>query len=280
MKPKYSLGQNFLKNPAVVEKIITLARVGSDDKILEIGPGTGVLTNRLVQLASLVIAVEKDDELFEYLAQRFQGHPGVVLKHGDILEYDLNRLLLPGMKVVANLPYNIATQIILRLAEVSQRISSVVVMVQKEVALRMCASPADRDYSALSVLLAADFDCVRGFIVGPESFSPRPRVDSMVVRLVPKDRPIPGPDREAFQKVVFAAFGNRRKMLRNSLMNLPGIKKDALARIEIRSGISLGRRPQELSLEEFFCLSRAYRELVPADSSCQRDDYKGDYEPL
>lgn len=264
MKPKYSLGQNFLKNQAVVDKIITLARLDGNDKVLEIGPGTGVLTDKLLRHAALVVAVEKDDGLFERLMQRFQGHPRLVLKHGDILEYDMNELLSPGMKVVANLPYNIATPIILRLADVSEMPSSVVVMVQKEVGLRICASPGDRDYSALSVLLMAVFERDQGFVVGPESFSPRPKVDSMAIRLVPKDRPIPEPERGAFQKVVLAAFGNRRKMLRNSLMRLPGMTKESLLKIELDSGVSLGKRPQDLSPEEFFCLSRAYRGLAAA----------------
>ncbi len=257
MSPKSSLGQNFLKNPGIVEKIIHFAEVSENDVVLEIGPGTGVLTARLLEEASRVIAVEKDDRLCEKLGRKFAYRENLELIHGDILESDLAGLVSERMKIVANLPYNIASQIILRLADVSGRLASVVVMVQKEVGMRICASMGQKDYSALTVILSAVFDASPGFIVGPKNFHPVPKVDSMVIRLVPKESTIPEAHRKGFRGTVFAAFGQRRKMLRNSLLQLSGLTRDLLEEAAGDVGISLDQRPQDLSWEDFYRLSRS-----------------------
>ncbi len=262
MRPKYSLGQNFLKNPGIVDKIIHFSEVSREDTILEIGPGTGALTARLLEDASEVIAVEKDDVLAAKLKEQFESFSTFKLLHGDILETDLQSILRDNTKVVANLPYNIATNVILRLADIPEKLRAAVVMVQKEVALRICSHAGQKDYSALSAILSSVFDCVPGFIVGPKNFYPEPKVDSMVIKLIPKEAPLPKDDRDGYKKVVFCAFGQRRKMLKNSLMNLPGVTKDLLAEIGNSSGISLERRPQELSWEEFYRLSRTCRRLA------------------
>lgn len=261
MKPKYSLGQNFLKNPGVVDKIIRFSEVGSTDTVLEIGPGTGFLTAPLLEHAARVVAVEKDDNLILELKSKFKNSSSLTLLHGDILEFDMEEIIKDGMKVIANLPYNIATNVILRLADIPEKIKAVVVMVQKEVALRICSHAGQTDYSALTVILTSVFDNEPGFVVGPNNFHPVPKVDSMVIKLVPKKSPLPKNDRAGYKKVVFSAFGQRRKMLKNSLMSLPGITKDLLTEIGLISGISLERRPQDLSWEEFHKLSRAYHQL-------------------
>lgn len=262
MSPKSSLGQNFLKNPGIVDKIIHFSDVNDKDEILEIGPGTGMLTTRLLECASHVIAVEKDDKLFERLREKFKSFPNLELVHGDILESNLARIVTGDMKVVANLPYNIASAVILRMADISELLKSVVVMVQKEVAMRICAPVGDKEYSGLTVILSAVFDYVPGFIVGPKNFYPEPKVDSMVIKLIPKKNPIPMPERDDYKKVVFSVFGQRRKMLRNSLMTLPGVTKEIVQEIGLLSGINPEKRPQELSWEEFSLLSRAYHQLA------------------
>lgn len=262
MKPKSSLGQNFLKNPGIVDKIIRFSEAKSTDTVVEIGPGTGVLTERLLENAFRVIAVEKDDSLAEILQEKFKDQPNLVLYHGDILECDFNELIKPGTKVVANLPYNIATNVVLRLVDFAGMLTSVVVMVQKEVAQRICATVGHKDYSALTVIIAAVFECFPGFIVGPKNFYPQPKVDSQVIKLVPKEKPLPQGEMGDFKKLVYSAFGQRRKMLRNSLMSLPGVTRDSLSGIARLSGISLEKRPQELTWEDFMKLSRAYQQLM------------------
>jgi 16S rRNA (adenine1518-N6/adenine1519-N6)-dimethyltransferase len=166
------------------------------------------------------------------------------------------------MKVVANLPYNIASQIILRLAEVAASLTVVVVMVQKEVGERICAQAGDRDYSALSAILASRFRCTPGFAVGPKNFFPEPKVDSLVIRLEPREDALSEAEFGDYQKVVFTAFGMRRKMLRNSLLGLPGITKELLPELASRAGVSLDERPQNLSPETFTRLARAYRQIL------------------
>jgi 16S rRNA (adenine1518-N6/adenine1519-N6)-dimethyltransferase len=262
MRTKSSLGQNFLKNPGIARKIVAFADIEETDEILEIGPGTGMLTHGLLASASRVVAVEKDDDLFARLTRTFSAEPRLTLIHGDILEVDLKALISPGMKVVANLPYNIATRVILRLAEAAPLLSALVVMVQKEVAERMCAPVGHSGYSALTVLVAGDFICTEGFEVGPKNFHPEPKVDSRVIMLVPREGPLPEREREDFRKVVLAAFSQRRKMLRNTLRNLPGITADAVERMAIQAGISLEKRPQQLSWQEYAGLGRAYRRIV------------------
>ena len=262
MRPKPSLGQNFLKNPGIAEKIAAFSGVEQGDTVLEIGPGKGALTGALLKVASRIVAVEKDDELFELLKKQFSDEPRLTLVHGDVLDLDMSTLISPGTKVVANLPYNIATRVILRLAEVSPPPATVVVMVQKEVAKRICAPVGHSEYSALTVLLSGVFLCDPGFVVGPKNFFPEPKVDSRVIRLVPRQNPLPPSEREAYQRVVLCSFAQRRKMLRNSLLGLPGITKQGLSDLARLADIDLQKRPQDLSWEEYARLGRAYRQII------------------
>jgi 16S rRNA (adenine1518-N6/adenine1519-N6)-dimethyltransferase len=144
MRPKRSLGQNFLTNPHIIAKIIRFADLMPDDTVLEIGPGRGILTIELVWRASRVIAVEKDDKLFAQLKSTFADVPNLTLVHGDILDRNMQVVAPQGAKLLANLPYNIATQIILRLADIPAHFSSIIVMLQKEVGERICASPGTK----------------------------------------------------------------------------------------------------------------------------------------
>lgn len=262
MRPKPSLGQHFLKSQGVVDRIIGLAAVGRDDHVLEIGPGTGVLTRSLIRHAGRVVAVEKDDSLARQLREEFGDSPSFTLVHEDILRLPLEGVVTPGMKVVANLPYNVATPIILQLARFPDKLACIVVMVQKEVGSRICAKAGDSDYAALSVILSSLFCCTPGFVVGPKNFHPEPRVDSQVIRLVPREDPLPAPERDGCHKLVFTVFGQRRKMLRNSLLGLAGMTKGLLPELARLSGANLDARPQELAPEAFAKLSRAYRQII------------------
>jgi 16S rRNA (adenine1518-N6/adenine1519-N6)-dimethyltransferase len=265
MRAKRSLGQNFLKSIGIVEKIADFADLMPKDHVVEIGPGKGILTKALAEKVSCVTAIEKDDMLFEELVELFADQENVLLIHGDILEYDLSNIIKSGDKLVANLPYNIATQLIIRLTDYAQLLSAVVVMVQKEVAVRICAHIEQKDYSGLSVLVSSVFDTIPGFVVSPDNFYPKPKVFSQVIKLIPKKEPVPVDDRGLFKKVVYQAFSQRRKMLRNSLMGLANMDKDRLRYIAQKACIDLDKRPQDLSPEDYYRISVSYKHLMISD---------------
>lgn len=258
MRAKRSLGQNFLRNVGIARKMAMLADVGPGDTVVEVGPGKGMLTRVLLDLASRVIAVEKDDVLHAHLGQVFEGRTSLHLRHDDILDADLASLIPDGAKVVANLPYNIGTQFIMRLVDHARRIGPVVVMLQKEVARRICACPGDREYSALSVIVSAGFDAAAGFMVGANNFFPRPRVESQVIKLTPRVSQVPRQDLELYKAVVSCAFHQRRKVLRNSLIHLPGMDDEHLERLALEASIDLCSRPQELSPAQYHLFCKVY----------------------
>ena len=262
MRAKRSLGQNFLQNVGIAEKITSFANPVPDDHILEIGPGRGILTRILARSSSRVTAVEKDDFLFEKLTAEFAEQQGVTIIHSDILECDLSDLIPKGTKIVANLPYNIASQLIIRLTDYAGKLSTVVVMVQKEVAERICSLTGEKEYSALSVLVSSAFDAVPGFIVGPNNFIPAPKVTSQVIKLLPRKIVIDQAPAPVFKKVVFQAFAQRRKMLKNSLLPLVHMDKDLLQDIAGEAQIDLSRRPQDLSSDDYHRLSISYNSRV------------------
>lgn len=262
MRPKRSLGQNFLKNVGIAEKMASFADINKGDTVVEVGPGRGMLTRVLLGHASSVIAIEKDDNLYELLCKDLKGYSGLRLIHQDILESDLDKLIPDGSKIVANLPYNIATQLIVRLVDQAHRITAVVVMLQKEVAQRICAHVGDKEYSYLSVMVAAVFFASPGFVVGPNNFSPKPKVDSSVIKLSPQRTPIPQSDMEIFRKVVALAFGHRRKTLRNNLTQLPFMNDGALNELASSSAINLGQRPQDITPEQYHVFSQGYARFL------------------
>jgi 16S rRNA (adenine1518-N6/adenine1519-N6)-dimethyltransferase len=260
--PKRSLGQNFLINAHITDSIIQFSGLKHGETVLEIGPGRGALTKKLAETAGRVVAVEKDNGLAESLKAYFTGIEGVELINADILERDMRLIAPAGSLLIANLPYNIATVIIISLLNIPTHFSSATVMVQKEVGERICAEPGTKSYSALSVLVSSCFDSIAGPVVGPDNFFPKPRVDSILIRLLPKIDPVSPEILAVLKKVVFCAFNSRRKMLRNSLSNLVEITPETLQLLEKSSGIDFTRRPQELGLSEFINLTRSYMEIV------------------
>lgn len=267
MRPKRSLGQNFLTNPHIVNKIIEFADVGQRDSVLEIGPGRGIMTTALARVAARVTAVEKDDDLAQRLAAKYAHDPRIRIVHGDILELNLETLAPAGTKLVANLPYNIATAVILKLVEIPKHYDAITVMVQKEVALRICAGKGTRDYAGLSVLAGVNFVTAPGFLVGPGNFSPRPQVDSMVIQLKARSGTMAAEDLGPFKTVIFSAFGQRRKMLRNTWINLPGMSAELLDNFAGQAKIDLSRRPQDLTIEEFKRFSGLYQSMEQSDAT-------------
>ena len=250
IRAKKSLGQNFLKDPHYLGMIADAAQVGPGDQVLEIGPGLGHLTRVLTQRARKVLAIEVDDRLIPHLQDIFGTVPNFELVHADALEYDYQSL--DGRwKVVANLPYYISTPIIQKLIAERGKFSSLTLMLQKEVAERIAASPGGKAYGYISVLVQFSAVPRIEFMVPPGAFAPRPEVDSVVITLAMRDRPAVSVKDEHFLiKVVKAAFSQRRKTLRNALkqLDVPGEK---MGMAPGATGIDLGRRAETLSVEEF-----------------------------
>lgn len=240
----------------VVQRIIAAAEVKPDETVLEIGPGLGALTRELVHRAAKLYLVEIDPELARRLQEEFANQEHVRVIAADFLSLDLSASFPEEkIKVVANLPYNVATPILFRLLEERRRFPEAIVMLQKEVAERLSARPGSKAYGALSVLVQLYARVERKFTVAPGSFSPPPQVESQVVFLTLQEvQRVPLEDEEAFRRVVRAAFGQRRKTLRNALRGLlVNLAQDPF----LEAGIDPSRRGETLGLEEFAALANS-----------------------
>ncbi len=254
VRPKKSLGQNFLTDPGYTRWICDAAQLGTQDQVLEIGPGLGHLTRELAGRAGRLLVIELDDRLIPRLRGEFADRPDVAIVHADALSYDYGSL--PGTwKVVANLPYYISTPILQRLIAARGRFVSLALMLQQEVAERIAASPGGKEYGYLSVLVQYSAVPAVAFRVPAAAFTPRPKVDSAVVTLSIRPRPDPAADDEAlFIRVVKAAFSQRRKTLRNSLGQL-GYPREVMNGVQAALNLDLGRRAETLSVAEFVALA-------------------------
>ncbi len=265
--PLKKYGQHFLISPAVVQKIIDAAKLCPNDAVLEIGPGRGVLTGLLAARASSVLAVEVDARLSEELAREYSSCRNLTILNKDFLKLDLPALLdqkgIKKFKVVANLPYYITTPILERLFLVRDRIESIVVMVQREMADRMAARPGT-DFGSFSVYVQYHAKVDKLFEVPPGAFFPPPKVTSTVIRLTPHQHPpVKVRDEGAFFKFVQKTFSQRRKMLRAIFRQAFKVEDSGLAPLAAKSGIDLSRRPQTLSLPEFARLYECFKESQP-----------------
>lgn len=266
-----SLGQNFLIDENILQKIIKGAAVTREDVILEIGPGVGTLTAALAGQAERVVAVEIDRSLLPILEETLGDFDNVKVIHGDILKLDLDLLLRDALggrpfKIVANLPYYITTPIIMRFLEEERPYTSITVMIQKEVAERMAAGPGSKDYGALSV--AVQF-YTRPRLIGrvPSGvFMPPPKVDSMIITLERRSRPaVEVKSTAMFFKVVKAVFAQRRKTLLNTLSaaGVSPLGKAALGERLSGIGIDPVRRGETLTLEELAAISNLITHQSP-----------------
>ncbi|PKK40707.1 SSU rRNA (adenine(1518)-N(6)/adenine(1519)-N(6))- dimethyltransferase [Clostridiaceae bacterium JG1575] len=257
-----SLGQNFLVDEAVVSDIIEGSGIGPEDHVLEIGPGVGSLTRALVGKAGKVTAIEIDDRLIPILREQFQASPHFEVIQGDVLKQDLNKLLgSEPIHVVANLPYYVTTPILLRLLSQGINWRSITIMIQKEVAERLTAMPGTKEYGALTLLVEYYAQAVPVRLVSPGCFIPRPKVESMVIRLDRRPEPLVSPKNEAFFfKVVRQSFAMRRKTLNNTLKPL-GLTKEAMERGFSAAGIDPARRGETLTIDEFCALADALYEV-------------------
>lgn len=265
---KKSLGQNFLIDGNILNRIVDAAELNERKGALEIGPGIGALTERLSQAAGKVTAIEIDQRLIPILGDILADKPHVTVVHGDVLKLDLKQLFeeqfadCEGVSVVANLPYYVTTPILMKLLEERLPLQNIVVMIQKEVAERMAAKPGGKEYGSLSV--AVQYYCVPQLVctVPHTVFIPQPNVDSAVIKLAVREKPaVEVPDEGFFFRVVQASFAQRRKTLMNNLTSLAGKEnREELTALLTRIGIDPGRRGETLSLEEFAKLSASLLE--------------------
>jgi 16S rRNA (adenine1518-N6/adenine1519-N6)-dimethyltransferase len=217
-RPRKRFGQNFLRAPHVVEQILKAAALSPGERVMEIGPGLGALTDRLLAAGAEVLAVEIDRDLAAALTAR--SAPRLAVCEADVLRTEWEELLpAPPYKLVANLPYNISSQVLFKILEHRPLFTRLVLMFQKEVGDRLLAAPASRDYGILSVLVQNWFTVTRVVRVSPGCFFPPPKVESVVLRFDPRDEPLaPVSDEAAFRHLVKAVFAQRRKTLRNGLL--------------------------------------------------------------
>ena len=252
-----SLGQNFLSDKNIIDAIIEGSEIGAEDLVIEIGPGMGVLTAAAAECASRVVAVEIDRHLIPILTETLEDYDNVELINADVMKTDLSEVVEKyrtsgKVRIIGTLPYSITTPIVMKLLEERVPADSITIMMQKEVADRIKASPGSKTYGALSV--AVGFYCtVRHIANAPkEVFVPRPKVDSTVIRLdVRQERPVELVDEKLFFETIKKGFGQRRKTLLNSLTGIRGMPKESIAAVLADCGIDSRRRAETLSMSEF-----------------------------
>lgn len=257
-RPRKRFGQNFLHDPNVLDKIVSAADIKKNEHVLEIGPGMGALTDLMLPLAGEVAVMEVDRDLASRMRER--NAENLVVHEGDALSLPWHDILIASpYKLVANLPYNISSQILFKILDHRSCFSRLVLMFQKEVGDRLCASPGTKDYGILSVFCQLHYDMRRVVVVPPGAFFPPPKVYSVVVLFDPLPSPrVPLDDEDLFRRVVKGAFSQRRKTLRNALKSA-GFLPESIDRLSA-VGIDPSRRGETLTLEEFSLVTRTIQE--------------------
>ena len=259
-----SLGQYFLVDQSVPRDIVDGADVGPEDLVIEIGPGVGTLTAQLLKIAKKVVAIELDDTLIPILTEELGEYPNFSLIHNDALKVNFDEVIgdEQSVKLVANLPYYVTTPIIVKLLKEKHRFKSLTIMIQKEVAERMNAEPGSKDYGALTLLV--QYYCNTKIVrkVPPACFIPRPKVDSIVIRLDKLEEPKVKVDNEKlFFDIIRNSFNMRRKTLWNGVKSIGPAKEKLEAAFE-KAGVDPKRRGETLSIQEFATLSNCINEIL------------------
>jgi 16S rRNA (adenine1518-N6/adenine1519-N6)-dimethyltransferase len=264
MRTKKQFGQHWLKNEVVLNEIIIAAEVLSTDRILEIGPGLGVLTQRLLPYAETVLSVEVDRDLCKHMVKHYGEVDNFLLLEGDFLNLDLDRILVDfprfqhPNKVVANIPYNITGPILEKLLGTISKpnltpYQSIVLLVQKEVAERLVAVPDNKSFGALTVRVQYLAECELVCPVRAKDFSPAPKVESAVIKITPRIFPLTCDEPTMLARLVKVGFSTRRKMLRNNLQSI--VDRDTLSNLFISLNISPEARAENLSVTEWIQLT-------------------------
>jgi len=255
IRPKKALGQHFLKDLSVAQKIAETLSGYSDIPTLEVGPGTGVLTQFLLQKESDLTVVELDSESVEYLNKHYPELKGKIIEE-DFLKLDLNSLFQGQFCVIGNYPYNISSQIFFKVLDYKDKIPCCSGMLQKEVAERLASKPGKKAYGIITILLQVWYDIEYLFTVEPEVFDPPPKVKSAVIRMTRNNRKELECSEALLKTIVKTAFNQRRKTMRNSLKSLLGKEN------EIFKDSIFDKRPEQLSVEEFICLTNQIAPLL------------------
>lgn len=259
VRPKKHLGQHFLTDPGIARRIVDALEPAPGDVVIEIGPGTGVLTTHLLEHEIRLVPVEIDPESSRHLLEKWPGLSDNLVC-GDILKMDLMDLAGEAFHVIGNFPYNISSQLLFRILDHRNAVGKVVCMLQKEVADRVTSPPGSKTYGILSVLLQAYFSATRLFTVKPGSFHPAPAVHSAVIRLDRNEIVSIPCDEDLFVRVVKTTFNQRRKTIRNSI-------RPILLNLDSSFEL-LNRRPEQLDVNQFFELTR----WVTAQQQSQQAD--------
>ena len=265
--PKQRLGQHFLIDEKIIEATLRLMDLSEADEILEIGPGFGFLTRRLVAKAKRVWAVEVDPLLVEWLQQSPIGNASsLTLVHADVLKLQWGEILPKRkVKLVANLPYNISTPVLFRILEEREHFSSLVLMVQREVADRMAASSGSKSYGTLSIWCQVQGEILDKVRVSRSAFFPQPKVQSTILKIGLRSEPLISAEYFPFLRdVVRACFGQRRKMLSNAFSNLLKKERMEIDRLLRKEGIDPRRRGETLSVDEMIRLACTLKSWEPS----------------
>jgi 16S rRNA (adenine1518-N6/adenine1519-N6)-dimethyltransferase len=261
--PRQSLGQNFLVDGNIVRKIVQELSLQPGDVVVEIGPGQGALTRQLAESGARVIAVEIDHRVIDELKNTLRGLD-VEIIHQDFMETDLRSMrerFGSRLRIVGNIPYHLTSPILFKVFEHSTSVSDLTMMIQKEVARRITASPSTKEYGILSVFARLYGTPKILFTVSPECFYPKPKVTSAVLRLTLSGSLREGFNTELFRSIVRTTFGKRRKMIRNSMQYLP-VSPAALEAIAASKSRWLDMRPEQLSVEDFLELTAHFGRII------------------
>lgn len=249
VRPSKSLGQNFVVDPNTIRKVLQVARITSAHRVLEIGAGAGSLTLGLAAAAAGVVALEVDPRLVEVLRETLGGVDNVEVVAGDALQVDLGDI--PVTKLVANLPYNVAVPVVLRVLEEAPQVNELVVMTQREVGERLVAGPGSKTYGQISVMVAYFGSATLAARISRRAFWPVPNVDSVLVRIERGEPPSISPER--LFPVVRQAFAQRRKTMRNNLEAPPGVTAEEIL---VAAGVDPGARAEQLALADFIAIAK------------------------
>lgn len=271
IRPLKRLGQSFLEDINIINKIISISNIQEDDTVVEIGAGVGIMTELIAEKVRKVIALDIDPRMVGILRERLAGYHQVDVIKGDVLKYDFSsvghELLSRKTKVIGNIPYNISSQILFHLLAYRQHISSMILMFQKELADRLIASPGTKEYGIPTVLVSMYTECFREMVIPRSCFYPEPKVTSAVMKIIIREKPLMDlNDHDFFVKIVKIAFSKRRKTLLNNLRSSPllGYSEREVVTALKKSGIDGVRRGETLTAEELGKLSNAlYSREIP-----------------